>query len=89
MTKETPTIKASLTLFGKVYKSSGKTVEEVIDKLNPPVAKGVGVLRLEKGELVREKILNGRIINGTFGQRSPTMRNLAIKNITTLFNDFN
>ena len=82
-------IKATITLVGKKYESKGKTVEEVISKLNPPIAKGVGVLMLEKGELKREKILNGRTINGIFGERSPTFKAISMKNITILFEDFN
>lgn len=82
-------IKATLTLLGKTYEAEGKTVEEVISKLNPPIAKGVGILMLEKGELKREKILNGRTINGIFGERSPTFKAIFLKNITTLFADFN
>ena len=88
MTTKTVQIKATLHLLGKKYESKGKTVEEVISKLAPPVAKGVGILVLERGERKREKILNGRIINGIFGERSPTFKAIAMKNITTLFEDF-
>ncbi len=82
-------IKASLKLLGKFYNSEGKTVEEAITKLNPPVAKGMGILTMEKGNLKREKILNGRVINGVFGERSPTFKAIAMKNIISLFGEFN
>lgn len=82
-------IKISLKLLGKFYKAEGKTVEDVINKLKPPVAKGIGILTMEKGNLKREKILNGRIINNVFGERSPTFRAIAMKNIINLFEDFN
>ena len=86
---KTELIKASLKLFGHFYHSQGKTVEEVLTKLKPPIAKGFGILILEKGDKRREKIIRANIINGVFGQRSPTMKSIALKNITTLFEDFN
>ena len=81
-------IKATIRILGKTYESKGKTVEEVITKLNPPIAKGVGILVLEKGDLKREKILNPRTINNVFGQASPTMKTIAVRSITILFEDF-
>lgn len=89
MKKKTETIKVSLTLLGRVYKATGKTVEEAITKLDPPIAKTVGILVLEKGDLYRERIINVRTVNGIFGKSSPIMKSLAIKNIITMFNDFN
>lgn len=83
-----PIIKAILTILGRTYEAEGKTVKEVIAKLNPSIAKGMGVLRLEKGKLVREKVLDGRIINGTFGERSPMTKEINVKNIINLFSDF-
>ncbi len=87
-TKKTSTITATLTLLGKTYSSKGKTVQEVLTKLNPPVAKGTGILVLEKGKLKRDKILGGRVVNNIFGERSPIFKELAMKNITSLFSDF-
>jgi len=81
-------IQATLTTLGKTYTSKGKTVEEAIMTLEPPMTKSHGVLVLEKGDKRKERILNARVINNIFGAGSPTTKNIAIKNITSLFNDF-
>lgn len=87
-------IRASLKIFGKTYKSKGTSVEEVLTKLNPPIAKGIGVLRLERGDkkkddyLWKERILNTRALGGLFGQMSPIMKTIHLKNMVTLFDNF-
>lgn len=86
--KVTHQIKVTLHNLGKIYESKGKTVEEAITNLNPPIAKGHGVLVLEKGDKRKERILNARIINGVFGVASPIIKSIHIKNIVNLFNDF-
>jgi len=87
MTTKKPLIKATLKNLGKYYKAEGKTVEEVIDKLQQPMMRGVAVLTLEKGELKREKILTRTTV---FSKNlSKTARIVAMKNIILLFSDFN
>ena len=90
MTKtKTKQIKATLHVLGRNYEAKGKTVEEVLLKLKPPIVKSKGILTLEKGDLKKERILNFFIVNSTFGVVSPTTKAFAIKNLTILFNDFN
>jgi len=83
-----PTIKATLHILGRKHEAKGKTVSDVMNKLEIPVAKTMGILRLEKGDMSKERILKASVINGVFGQRSPTMKNIAMKSIISLFNDF-
>lgn len=82
------TIKASLKVLGKTFKAEGKTVEEVVSKLNPSLARGVGILVLDKGDLHKERILQPNTVNNVFGQRSPTMKSIAMKSIIILFDEF-
>ena len=82
------TITASLKIMGKTYEAKGKTVEEVIGKLNPPVAKTMGILVLEKGKLKRVRILNSLTVTSVFGKRSPTTVAIATRNLVLLFSDF-
>jgi len=80
-------INITLHSFGRVYKGEGKTVVKAIESLKVPFLKGHGVLVLENGKKRRERILPAKTINGLFGTASPTMKTIAVKNITTLFND--
>jgi len=88
-TNKKPLIKAQIKLMGRYYTAEGKTVEEVLSKLEPPIAKTVGVLTLKKGELERIRVIPPKMIANMWGHRSPTMKNIAIKNFTLLFSDFN
>jgi len=89
MTKTKQKIKATLKILSRVYKADGKTVEEVITNLEPPIAKTIGILTLEKGKRKKERIINPRMVMGLWGKQSPTMKNIAMKNLINLFGDFN
>lgn len=87
--KETkPLLKLTLHNLGKIYESTGKTVKEAIANLKLPKLRGHGILVLEKGKKRKERILSARIVNGVFGVSSATTKNIAIKNIVTLFSEF-
>ena len=86
--KKTNNIKATLLILGREHKGEGDTVEKVIKSIDVPMAKGHGVLVMEKGSKRKERILNGRVINNLFGDVNPTTKNITVKNITNLFNDF-
>ena len=88
MVKKTIKIKATLKLIGRYYEAEGKTLQETIFNLKPPVAKTIGVLTLKKGELERLKILQPRVIMGLWGKQSKTMQDVAMKHINLLFSDF-
>lgn len=87
--KKTIKIKATLKILSRYYEAEGKTLEETLLKLKPPVAKTLGILTLEKGKLNRMRILNPRLVMGLWGKQSQTMKDVAMKNITILFSDFN
>lgn len=89
MVKKTIKIKATLKLLSRYYTAEGKTVEEVIKKLKPPVAKTLGVLTLEKGTMKKERIIQPRIVMGLWGKCGQTMQDIAMKNIIMLFSNFN
>jgi len=89
MVTKTTKIKATLKLLGRYYEAEGKTLEETLLKLNPPVAKTLGILTLEKGKLKREKIIQPRLVMGLWGKQSQTMKDGAMKNFNLLFSDFN
>ena len=61
-------IKSSLKVMGKTCTAEGSTIQEAITNLKPEVARGTGVLTLEKGNIKKERIVNNRIINGVFGK---------------------
>lgn len=87
--KKVAKIKATLKLLGRYYTAEGKTVEETLNKIKAPVAKTLGILTLEKGDLKKEKIIPPRLVMGVFGKQGRTIKDMAMKNITILFNDFN
>ena len=79
-------IKSSLKVMGKTCAAEGHTVLEAILNLKPEVARGTGILTLEKGDVKKEKVVNSRIINNLFGKFvSRISREVAIKNILVLF----
>lgn len=89
MVKKETKIKATLKLLSRYYEAEGKTLEETIFKLKPPVAKTIGILTLTKGDLTREKILQPRIVMGLWGKQSQTMKDVQMKHINLIFSDFN
>jgi hypothetical protein len=68
----------------KTYKAEGKSVEELIDKLQVPNPKGLGIFIFEdKG--IRERLLNGSLVSRLFGKVSTMQKEIAIKQFKTLF----
>lgn len=76
---------ASIKIFGKVFKSTGSTVKEALLNFKD-VGKvgGICVLSMQKGDIKRDKILNSRQLFGLF-QGSPTIREIALKRVSLLF----
>jgi|SRR3990167_3660828 len=79
--------KASIKILGKIYASTGSTAKEAIENLKP-IGKcaGVSVITVSKGEIKREKILTSVNTFRLFSL-SPTTRNVAIKNMSILFDN--
>ena len=78
-------INASLKVMGRVYTAKGKTIEEAITNLKPEMARSVGVLILERGEIRKEKILKSVMVTGLFGKVSRIRKEIALKGVLTLF----
>ena len=83
-----PLIKATLIVLGRKNTAQGKSVREVLMKLKPVVAKGRGVLVLERGKQKRERILSRVVVNGVFGATTPTLKEIRLRGIENMFSDF-
>ena len=77
--------KAELKILGRLYKSTGKTVEEAISNLKVSGGRGMAVLTVTKGKDSRWKVLNAVTTVRLFGQASPTLKAGAMKQILTRF----
>ena len=78
-------IRSSLKTGGVWYKAQGGTIEEAITSLNPKVARGVSILVLEKGDVRREKIISAGTAMRLFGPASRVSKEIAWKQVLTLF----
>lgn len=71
---------------GRTFTSEGKTLEEAINKIKiSGGAKVVSVMTVKKGDKQKEKILSPHIAHRLFGNSSPTMKIMALKKATELF----
>lgn len=85
--KTVPSYKATIKIFGKWYEATGNNVAEAVTNLkNMGKVGGACVLTIQKGEIKREKIINSRILFGLFNGSS-TLKEIALKNINSLFGD--
>jgi len=83
--KKGKTIKSSLKIGARWFHAEGKTVQEAVDNLKPSISKGVGVLVLECGEISKERILSGSVIQKLFGRSSRLSKEIAAKQIAILY----
>lgn len=81
------TYEASIKVFGKVYKSKGSSVKEVLENLKVEgKAGGTCVLTVSNGDKKRDRIMNGVQLFRLFSS-SRLMREIALKNVTLLFDN--
>ena len=74
--------KVTLKSVGRIFKSEGKTLGEALDGIKiSGGAKGVSVLKVEKGDRTKEVILNGSHTMA-FGELSPTTKMIKFKQIS-------
>ena len=78
-------IKATLQISGRHFSAEGKTLVQVFGNLKPTLWRGRGVLQVTRGDIVREKILMPAMIARFFGPGSPTSKQIAKKQLLTLF----
>jgi len=77
--------KITLKSLGRTFNSQGKTLEEALDKIKISGAKVSCVLTIDNGETIKEKIIPGGLALRLFGKVSPTMKEIALKNIKQRF----
>lgn len=78
-------IKAELKVMGRWFSSEGETIEQAILNLNPGNVRGSVVLRLSKGDKVKDRIFPFNLVKYLFGKVSPTFQKVAIKNVVERF----
>ena len=78
--KPTSTVTVSIRVMGQTYEAKGKTLTEALDGLHVRNARGSAVLIVTQGTRRIEKIL-GRLVVMRLFSPSPTMRQLALKNL--------
>lgn len=78
--------KAQVKILNKIYDAEGDSVQSAISNLKPEgkIAGNV-ILRLSKGDVVKEKIINSNLLSRLFSPSRVT-REIALKNTTMLFN---
>ena len=79
-------IKARIKVLGHFYEAAGQTVAEAITNLKPLKGRGMSILEVTKGDKQRNKILNFRTTMLLFSP-STTQRNMALKNVISMFSD--
>ena len=73
-------VRLTLKSVGRMFKSEGKTLEDAINKIKiSNGARALSVITVQKGKVIKEKILNGAHTQGLFGQGSPTTRAIHLK----------
>lgn len=72
-------------IMGKLFKSEGSTLDEAIDNLKVGNAKGVSLMTVSKGEVIRNRVLTPP---QTFRLFSPSklMRAASYKQMSQIFN---
>lgn len=84
--QEVPKIAATLKVLGRYYNSEGESVAEAIGNLKPEMARGVGILTLKRGDILKERVINMSLVNNLFGKYvGNVQREIAKKNILILF----
>lgn len=78
--------KVSLSLWGKIFTSEGKTLQEAIIKLKPDIFKGKSILTIQKGSVKKEKVLTNFMTARLFGSESKVIKEVTMKQITQMFN---
>ena len=85
------TYKARLHILGKIYNSSGASIHEALENLDPEertragLVKGKGIIALVNGEKSQERTFTHFAITRLFS-RSKLTRELALKNTASRFN---
>ncbi len=83
-TPATSSYKVTFLLQKKEYKGSGNTFASAIRSVDFPRIVSAGVLKISKGKESKERIISPILLRKIVAP-SPTVRDLAIKNLEMLF----
>jgi hypothetical protein len=73
-----------LTVQGKKYKATGKTVLDALEKLTPKNTKGYSIVSVTHGKRVKERVI-GSIQTTKMFSGSPTVRKIVLKQVALTF----
>lgn len=77
--------KLTVKSLGRVFHSEGKTLEEALKKIKiTGGARVMCVLRVERGDRVKERIINANLAYKLFTDVGPTMKDYAIRKVIEL-----
>lgn len=81
----TANFSAQARIAGRMYESEGINLEEAIQNLKPLIKKGICLLKVTHDDKSITKILNGKITYNLFNNVSRVTKEVALKNLKTLF----
>jgi len=86
-TKKTKKVEyqAKLKVLGRFVSAKGGSIEEAITNLKAEGAKGMSILTLTRGSKSRERVLPHVMTAGVFGQVSPTIKAIRLKQLVSRF----
>lgn len=79
-----PLYTATIKVLGKVYTATGATVPESITALQVGVARGVSILTIKRGDVLKERIIGIRQTNNLFNTRG-MVHSIHLKQVSSLF----
>ena len=82
--KQNDVVSVVLKVMGKTYKATADSLEKALVELKPLNCKGKGILTVEKGGTIRERVLSSVVTFRLFNSHGLT-REIAIKNMSNLF----
>lgn len=78
-------IHSSVRIMGRIYTAEGATAREAIENLKPDIAKGLGILTLERGDVKKERILRNLQVMRLWGKMSAFNKEVGLKQVCSLF----
>lgn len=75
---------ARLKLVGRVFTATGASISEAIANLEPGTAKGLGVLTIQHGEKVKDRVLRPQMVMRIF-QGYGLTHEVALKQASLMF----
>lgn len=76
--------KATIEVLGKIYTAEGDNVHHALYNLNVPLGRGKSILTIEHGDEKKERVL-GNVVTGRLFSKSPTVRQINLKQVSSMF----